>query len=251
MRKTRLFINQSKITINQKIEIRDNDFEYLTKVLRKKITDEIFIFNGIDGEFKSVISAIEKKFLTLEIIEKISELQKAPNMTLAFSLIKNVKIDVIATKATELGVSNFQPIITKRTIVDKVNIERFKANIKEACEQCERNDFPEVFEVEKLNKFLSNSKISEKILILCDESGNGLQAKEVLTKIKLFENQEIVILIGPEGGFAEEEFAKMKELKNLYSISLGPRILRADTAMISALTLVQEFLGDFGLRPRF
>ena len=251
MRKTRLFINQSKITLNQRIEIRDNDFEYLTKVLRKKITDEISIFNGVDGEFKSVISTIEKKFLTLEIIEKISELQKAPNITLAFSLIKNVKIDVIATKATELGVSNFQPIITKRTIVDKVNNERFKANIKEACEQCERNDFPEVFEVEKLNKFLSNSKISEKILILCDESGNGLQAKEVLTKIKLFENQEIVILIGPEGGFAEEEFAKMKELKNLYSISLGPRILRADTAMISALTLVQEFLGDFGLRPRF
>jgi 16S rRNA (uracil1498-N3)-methyltransferase len=251
MRKTRLFINQSKITLNQRIEIRDNDFEYLTKVLRKKITDEISIFNGVDGEFKSVISAIEKKFLTLEIIEKISELQKTPNITLAFSLIKNVKIDVIATKATELGVSNFQPIITKRTIVDKVNNERFKANIKEACEQCERNDFPEVFEVEKLNKFLSNSKISEKILILCDESGNGLQAKEVLTKIKLFENQEIIILIGPEGGFAEEEFAKMKELKNLYSISLGPRILRADTAMISALTLVQEFLGDFGLRPRF
>jgi 16S rRNA (uracil1498-N3)-methyltransferase len=251
MRKTRLFINQSKITLNQRIEIRDNDFEYLTKVLRKKITDEISIFNGVDGEFKSVISAIEKKFLTLEIIEKISELQKSPNITLAFSLIKNVKIDVIATKATELGVSNFQPIITKRTIVDKVNNERFKANIKEACEQCERNDFPEVFEVEKLNKFLSNSKISEKILILCDESGNGLQAKEVLTKIKLFENQEIIILIGPEGGFAEEEFAKMKELKNLYSISLGPRILRADTAMISALTLVQEFLGDFGLRPRF
>ncbi len=251
MRKTRLFINQSKITLNQRIEIRDNDFEYLTKVLRKKITDEISIFNGVDGEFKSVISTIEKKFLTLEIIEKISELQKAPNITLAFSLIKNVKIDVIATKATELGVSNFQPIITKRTIVDKVNNERFKANIKEACEQCERNDFPEVFEVEKLNKFLSNSKISEKILILCDESGNGLQAKEILPKIQLIKNQEIVILIGPEGGFAEEEFAKMKELKNLYSISLGPRILRADTAMISALTLVQEFLGDFGLRPRF
>lgn len=250
MRKTRLFINQSKITLNQRIEIRDNDFEYLTKVLRKKITDEISIFNGVDGEFKSVISTIEKKFLTLEIIEKISELQKAPNITLAFSLIKNVKIDVIATKATELGVSNFQPIITKRTIVDKVNNERFKANIKEACEQCERNDFPEVFEVEKLNKFLSNSKISEKILILCDESGNGLQAKEVLTKIKIFENQEIMFNCYLKA-VLRKEFAKMKELKNLYSMSLGPRILRADTAMISALTLVQEFLGDFGLRPRF
>jgi 16S rRNA (uracil1498-N3)-methyltransferase len=246
MREIRLFINDSKIAVGQIVEIRDNDFEYLTKVLRKKISDEISIFNGIDGDFKSVICAIEKRVLVLEITEKIAELKKSPNITLAFALIKNVKIDVIATKATELGVANFQPIITKRTIVDKVNAERFRANVKEACEQCERNDFPEIREVKKLDKFLGDAKIAEKILILCDESGNGKQAKEVLPKITVSDNQEIVILIGPEGGFSEEEFLRMKELKNLYSLSLGPRILRADTAMMSALTLVQEFLGDFG-----
>jgi 16S rRNA (uracil1498-N3)-methyltransferase len=241
MRKTRLFIND-KIEIGNFIEIYDNDFEYLTKVLRKKTTDEIFIFNGLNGEFRSLIKEIKKKNLVLEIIEKISDLEKSSNITLAFSLIKNVKIDVIAMKATELGVSSFQPIITKRTIIDKINVDRFKANIKEACEQCERNDFPQVREVKKLDQFLSDEKIKDKILILCDESGNGLKAKEILPKIQLKEDQEIFVLVGPEGGFAEEEFAKMRQLKNLYSISLGSRILRADTAIFAALTLVQEFL---------
>ena len=101
-----------------------------------------------------------------------------------------------------------------------------------------------MLEVKKLDKFLSDVKTSEKILILCDESGEATKASEVLQKIGKSE-KEIVILIGPEGGFSKEEFAKMRAFKNLFPISLGPRILRADTAMISALTLVQEFLGDF------
>lgn len=241
MRKTRLFINDH-IEIGNFIEIYDNDFEYLTKVLRKKITDQIFIFNGVNGEFRSIIKEIKKKNLVLEVIEKISDLEKSSNITLAFSLIKNVKIDVIATKATELGVSSFQPIITKRTVIDKINVERFKTNIKEACEQCERNDFPQIREIKKLDQFLSDEKIKDQILILCDESGNALKSKEILPKIQLKKDQEVFVLIGPEGGFAEEEFTKMRQLKNLYSISLGSRILRADTAMFAALTLVQEFL---------
>ncbi len=254
MRKTRLFIDQKSIVLDQEIAIRDGDFEYLTKVLRKKIADEICVFNGFDGDFTTSITVIEKKFITLKVTAKIAELQKVPNITLAFAPVKNVRVDFIAAKAVELGVARFQPIITTRTIVDKINVERFKANIKEACEQCERNDFAEVLEIKKLDKFLEDQKNSEKILILCDESGKSFSAKEVFTKIALeknfaetdFENRpEIVILIGPEGGFAPEEFRKMRELKNLYSVSLGPRILRADTAIISALTLVQEFLGDF------
>jgi 16S rRNA (uracil1498-N3)-methyltransferase len=163
---------------------------------------------------------------------------------LAFALIKNVRIDFVAAKATELGVAKFQPILTQRTIVDKINVERFKANIKEACEQCERNDFPQVLDLKKLNKILTDKSAQDKIFILCDESGEALKASEVLRKIAKT-NKEIVILIGPEGGFSEDEFLQMRVLKNLFAISLGPRILRADTAMISALTLVQEFLGDF------
>lgn len=239
MRKTRLFTKTPKLEQGLQIKIQDNDFEYLTKVLRKKIADEIFMFNGFDGEFRASIGAIEKKSLILNLLEKTADLPQSSNITLAFALIK--RVDFIAEKATELGVSSFQPIITKHTIIDRINVERFAANVKEACEQCERNDFPKISELKKLDKFLLEEANAEKILILCDESGLGQKASELLPKINR-QNKEIVILIGPEGGFSAEEFAKMRDLKNLYSLSLGPRILRADTAAISALTLVQEFL---------
>ncbi len=250
MRKIRLFISEENLNLNLEIKFSGNDFDYLIKVMRQKVGDEFFVFNGIDGEFKAKILEVEKKFFIAQITEKVSDLKKSPNFTLAFAPVKNVRIDFIATKATELGVANFQPIITKHTIVDKVNSERFRANVKEACEQCERNDMPQVFDIKKLDKFLAEETLDEKIFILCDESGEGSKASEILPKINI-ENKEIVILIGPEGGFSKEEFEKFRDLKNLHAISLGPRILRADTAIISSLTLVQEFLGDFDLKPRF
>ncbi len=244
MKKIRLFVAEKNLEIAVKIKISDGDFEYLTKVMRQKIGDEILLFNGLDGEFVARILTIEKKFLVAEIFKKISELKKPANITLAFALIKNVRIDFIAQKATELGVAKFQPVLTQRTIIDKINPDRFRANIKEACEQCERNDFPQICEVKKLEKFLTEKETSKKILILCDESHQGKKASEILKNIDVG-NKEIVILIGPEGGFSASEFEQMRQLKNLFAISLGSRILRADTAMISALTLVQEFLGDF------
>lgn len=250
MSKIRLLIVERNLNLGTKIKISEGDFEYLTKVMRQKVGDEILVFNGVDGEFVAEIVQIEKRFLDAEIKEKISDLKKVPNITLAFAPVKNVRIDFIAAKATELGVARFQPILTQHTIVDKINSERFKANVKEACEQCERNDFPEVLEIKKLDKFLSDNGIAEKILILCDESGEGAKASELFPQIGKSE-KEIVILIGPEGGFSKEEFARMATLKNKYSLNLGPRILRADTAIISALTLVQEFLGDFDLKPKF
>lgn len=244
MRKIRIFVNIEKLQEGLEIKLIDNDFDYLTKVMRQKIADEIFVFNGSDGEFLAEIIAIEKKSLNLKIKSKIAELKKSPNITLAFALLKNVGIDFIARKGVELGVSSFQPIITQRTIVDKVNQNKFLSNIKEALEQCERNDSANLCEVKKLDKFLSEKNCAEKIFILCDESGKAEKASKILSKINP-KNQEIVILIGPEGGFSENEFAKMRGLENLHSISLGPRILRADSAMIAAITLVQEFLGDW------
>ncbi len=241
MKKIRLFISEKNLGLGTRIKLRDNDFDYLIKVMRQKIGDRFFIFNGLDGEFVAQITEIEKKSLSVEVGKKISDLKKVPNVTLAFAVIKNVRIDFVAEKATELGVARFQPILTQRTIVDKINLERFSANVKEACEQCERNDFPEIFPLKKLEKFLCEDGIEKKILILCDESGQGAKASEVLPALRDRE-KEIVVLIGPEGGFSESEFSKMRQLKNLFAISLGPRILRADTAMISALTLVQEFL---------
>lgn len=245
MRKIRIFIEENGLYLGKEIKVQDSDFAYLTKVMRQKTGDQIFVFNGCEGEFMAEIFAIEKKSLILQIGEKTSELKLAPSVTLAFALVKNVRIDFVAAKATELGVSRFQPIITKNTIADRINLERFRANVKEACEQCERNDFPAILPLEKLEKFLSkNSDVANKIFILCDESGHGAKAGDILPRISAYD-QEVIVLVGPEGGFAKEEFDQMRQLKNLHSISLGPRILRADTAIISALTLVQEFCGDF------
>jgi len=244
MRKIRLFLEEPSLLSGQQVKISNNNFDYLTKVMRQKSGDRFFVFNGVDGEFCAEIIAVEKKFLSAQIKEKISELKKVPNITLAFAMVKNVGLDFITTKAVELGAARLQPIITNRTIVDKINYERCKIYIKEAVEQCERNDFAEICEIKKLNKFLMDAQKEEKILILCDESGQASKASEVLKNISA-DKKEIVILIGPEGGFTPEEFTKMRALKNLYSISLGPRILRAETAMVSALSLVQEFLGDW------
>jgi len=256
MRKTRLYNASKPLAAGFNIKITDGDFDYLTKVMRKKIGDDIFVFNGLDGEWRTKILNIEKKNLTLLVEEKIFNQTRSSPIALAFAPVKNVRIDFVAAKATEMGVGKFAPIITHHSVVDKINEERFAANIKEACEQCERNDMPQILPTKKLEKFLhevgifdNNQKSSkqneEKILILCDESGLGEKASIMLPKI-LGNKKEIIILIGPEGGFSKEEFAMMRNIKNLYSMSLGKRILRSDTAIIAALALVNEFI-DFSL----
>ncbi len=237
MHRIRLFVEAKNLAENLEIKIENNDFDYLVKVMRQKIGDEICVFNGVDGEFAASIVEVAKKYLVLKIEKQIAELKKVAEVTLAFALVKNVRIDFVAAKATELGVARFQPMLTQHTVVDKINYERFKANVKEACEQCERNDFPEILELKKIEKILDD----EKTYILCDESGVGRKAQEIFKEIP--QNKEIVLLIGPEGGFSKEEFVKMHARKNVYSLSLGPRILRADTAIVAALALCNEFIG--------
>lgn len=243
MRKIRLFIDKKSLKTNDLIEISEQDFHYLKKVMRVEINDEIQVFNGFDGDFKAKIAKIDKKSLEIIILDKIKE-QEISNFTiLAFAPVKNVGIDFIAKKATEIGVSAFLPIITSHSIIDKINISRFKANIKEACEQCEANFIPEILPIIKIDKLLESEFIKDKIIILCDESQNDKKAYEILPEIakNRKKNQEILVLIGPEGGFSKEEFAKFYQIENLHSLSLGKRILRADTAMISALTLINQF----------
>ncbi len=250
MKHIRLLIESPLIKPNSIIEINDNDFNYLVNVMRKKIGEELLVFNGVDGQWLAQIIEVNKKNCLLKIISQNKTQYTPPKITLAFAPVKNIRIDFIASKATELGITKFQPILTQHTIVDKVNLERFKANIKEAAEQCERLDLPAIFEPIKLNNFLKKLKENQ-ILILCDESGNGKKASEVLPKIQTSNQSEIIILIGPEGGFSKTEFEQLDQTDNLHKITLGPRILRADTAIIAAITLVQEFLGDFDLKPNF
>ncbi|HLD76743.1 MAG TPA: 16S rRNA (uracil(1498)-N(3))-methyltransferase [Rickettsiales bacterium] len=244
MRKIRLFIERNGLNLGFLTEITGQDFEYLTKVMRIKVGDEISVFNGFDGDFTAKITEISKKSLAISLKNQIRKQDLSTNITLAFAPVKNVRIDFIAQKAVELGVASFQPMITARSIVDKINFDRFKANIKEACEQCETNFIPQILPIKKLEKLLEDITLKDKILLLCDESGNGKKAQEILPKIAKNRslNQEIMIFIGPEGGFSVEEFKKFRQIKNLHSLSLGKRILRSDTAIISALSLVQEFV---------
>lgn len=239
----RLFVNASKLSQNLEIEVKDNDFHYLTKVMRAGQGDNVYIFNGINGEFLAEITQINKKSLTLKLKNQTTLQQNSNDITLAFALIKNIKIDIIATKATEMGVKNFQPLITQHTIPDKLNEERFQLNIKEACEQCQRTSVPTLKKVKTLDKFLKEED-QNKIYILCDETlfdKEEGRAIKVLSNLKP-ENKEIVILIGPEGGFSEGEFEQMYQKPNLKRISLGKNILKADTAIIAALALTQELI---------
>jgi 16S rRNA (uracil1498-N3)-methyltransferase len=247
MKKIRLYLNITKIQADLTTNIANNDFCYLIKVMRKKLGDKILVFNGIDGLWLAQLTGIEKKHCQITIIAQITEQYYPPKITLAFAPVKNARIDFVATTATELGTTKFQPIITNNTIVDKINLERFSANIKEAAEQCQRLDLPPILKPIKLTHLLKNLTQNQ-LLILCDESGNGKKASDILPKINSI-NQEIIIITGPEGGFSTAEFAQFNQLTNIHKINLGPRILRADTAIISALTLVQEFLGDFNLKP--
>ena len=157
-------------------------------------------------------------------------------------------MDFIITKSVELGITNFRPVITKNTIVNKINNIKFTANVKEASEQSGRMDLAIVENITTLDTLIRGLSNNE-IVILCNESGEGLKASKVLSSIK-FDRQvnNLIILVGPEGGFSSEEFLRFNKIKNLHSINLGPRILRADTAIISSITLVQEFLGDFNLK---
>lgn len=240
MSNIRLYIDVAKINLNNPIKIDDKSFHYLIKVMRQKINDSIFIFNAIDGEFEAKITDISKKELYLLPIKKTADLSELPKVTLAFAPVKNVRIDFIAAKSCEAGVTNFQPIITKHTIVKTINHDRFLANIKEACEQSNRVDLPKYNQPLTLNKFLQNCR-NDQILLLCDESGRGEKFIKTLSNLS-YKNKEIVVLIGPEGGFSREEFELMYKIPNLHPVSLGPRILRADTAIIAALMLVQEVL---------
>ncbi|MFZ9470583.1 MAG: RsmE family RNA methyltransferase [Rickettsiales bacterium] len=247
--KIRLFID-SDIILNHQVEIANNDFEYLSKVMRQKINDEIEIFNGINGDFRARIIEFKKKSLILLVEDKIKNIYEVPNISLAFAPVKNVRLDFIASKATELGVKNFYPIITQRTIVDKINPLKFQANIKEALEQCLRNDRVNLHPICKLANFLKND-FSNKIIVLADESGRGAQAKFLNDFVINKKFNEIVLFVGPEGGFCMEEFNLFDNFNNCFRLNLGPRILRADTAIISSLTLIQEFLGDFNRSPHF
>jgi 16S rRNA (uracil1498-N3)-methyltransferase len=207
--------------------------------MRKRIGDSVLIFDGINGEWIASIKEISKKKGLLFCINQTKPQILPPDLWLYFSPLKKVRTDFIIEKATELGVGKIIPVRTEHTNADRISIDRLRAHAREAAEQCGGTYIPKIVELQKLNEVLNNFPMDRKILF-CDE-----ELKQSEVKLKNLEKGKWAILIGPEGGFSEIERNHLRGLKYTHSISLGPRILRADTAVVTAISLWQNYLGDW------
>lgn len=211
------------------------DGNYLAAVLRLGPGDRVKLFDDRTGEWLSEIVEAGKKRVTLRVGERLREREEVPDLWLVFAPVKRGRIDWLVEKATELGVARLLPAITRRTIVDKLNLERLRAHAVEAAEQCERTALPVLEEPRKLDAVLKDWP-EDRILFFADEAGGEPFAPDP---------GPAAILIGPEGGFTEEERAAIRALPKARPVSLGPRILRAETAALAAVALWMGAAGDW------
>ncbi len=232
----RLYLEEA---LSGEIALSSDHARYLGTVLRKRVGDDVRLFNGKDGEWVARIKDITKRSMTVAVQQQLREPTAVPDIRLLFAPLRKHRTATVLEKATELGVRTLQPVITARTQFPKLNLDRAKAQVIEAAEQTERLDLPELLAPKALSDVLN-----ERPLLFADEAGNALAAVDAVTDISL----PVDILIGPEGGFTPQERDMIRALPNVTPVDLGPRILRADTAAISLLTLVQANCGDWQQR---
>jgi 16S rRNA (uracil1498-N3)-methyltransferase len=214
---------------------------YLIHVMRAKVGDRVCLFNGRDGEWLARIDQVKKRACTLVCERQTQRQSDVPDIWLCFAPIKKTPADYVVQKATELGVRVLQPVFTRRTIMSRVNLERMNANAIEAAEQSGRVSVPEVREPMDLQNLLSSWPRDRKLLF-CDEVG-GVPAIADALRGNLASRW--AILTGPEGGFDPAEAVLIRSLPFVIPVSLGKRILRADTAALAALAIWQALVGDF------
>ncbi|MEH2500712.1 16S rRNA (uracil1498-N3)-methyltransferase [Bradyrhizobium sp. AZCC 1678] len=240
-RAPRLFVD-APLQEGARIELERNQSNYLGNVLRLSAGESILVFNGRDGEWRAQIQG-RKRPDSLTIVARTRPQDRLPDIAYVFAPLKHARLDYMVQKAVEMGASRLQPVLTRHTQVSRVNVERMRANVIEAAEQCGILSLAEVVEPAALDRFLEKRETS-RLLVFCDEAadiGNPIEALQQ----GLSATEGIDILIGPEGGFAGEERALLLRQPRTLRLSLGPRILRADTAGVAALALVQTVLGDW------
>ena len=209
---------------------------YLGNVLRLKEGDEVLLFDGVSGEWLARVAEVAKKRMSLAVVQPTRALENVPDLWLAFAPVKKGRVDWLVEKAVELGVARLVPVITQRTIVDKLNLERMRAHIVEAAEQCGRTALATIGAPVKLDAFL-RERDTARILYFADETG-GEPANAA------FAAGPATLLIGPEGGFTPDEASAIRSAPGSRAISLGPRILRAETAALAAVALWMGSVGD-------
>ena len=219
-----------------------NQSNYLGNVLRLGSGENILVFNGRDGEWRAAIEG-RKRADGLTIVARTRPQDRLPDIAYVFAPLKHARLDYMVQKAVEMGASRLQPVLTRHTQVSRVNSDRMRANVIEAAEQCGILSLAEVAEPVALDRYLG-ARDPARLLVFCDEAAEVADPLQALQQ-GLAAMAGIDILIGPEGGFAEDERALLLRQPRTLRLSLGPRILRADTAGVAALALVQAALGDW------
>jgi 16S rRNA (uracil1498-N3)-methyltransferase len=241
-RSPRLFVDAA-LAEGQTVALGRDQSNYLGNVLRLSAGDAVLVFNGRDGEWRASIAGRKRPdTLTIEIRTRPQD--SLPDLACVFAPLKHARLDYMVQKAVEMGASMLQPVLTRFTQVSRVNGERMRANVIEAAEQCGILSLAEVADPVPLERYLA-SRDGRRLLIFCDEAAELADPARAL-KANHSEPNGIDVLIGPEGGFAEEERALLSRQPKVLRLALGPRILRADTAAVAALALVQATLGDWG-----
>ena len=239
--KIRLYVEQPLGPL-QSVPLTADQAHYLFAVMRLTVGAAILVFNGTDGEWRAEVTLAGKRGGVLTCTAQTRPLQMPPDLWLLFAPIKKARTDFIVEKATEMGAARILPIQTQFTNADRLRQDKLQAHAIEAAEQCGGTFVPPVADLVSLERVLANWPVDRRIL-WCNEHLVGLAT--ALGDLAATKGQPWAILIGPEGGFSEREQARLAAMPQVVQASLGPRILRADTAAVAALTLWQSLLGDW------
>ena len=231
----RLYVRDS-LAEGAAVALDPGQANYLGNVMRKAVGDDVLLFDGVSGEWLARIVEVGKKRMILTVERQTRAAETLPALVLAFAPVKRAQTDWLVEKATELGVAALQPVMTRRTVADRVKLERLRSIAIEAAEQCGRTILPTIAEPISLDQFLK--ACGERSLYFADENGGDPAATA-------FQPGPAAILVGPEGGWTDEERAAVRAAKGAVAISLGPRILRAETAALAAVTAYMALAGDW------
>jgi 16S rRNA (uracil1498-N3)-methyltransferase len=237
----RLFVD-APIGAGDRVTLSPEHANYLFNVLRLDAGSELLVFNGRDGEWRARIERPAKRSASLDVLAKVREQTGGPDIDYLFAPLKRARLDYMVQKAVELGVARLRPVMTRRTVAERVNLERMRANAIEAAEQCGVLRLPEIVPPERLEQVIA-AWDPHRPLVVADEQAAVSSPTTALAALPL--GSPLGVLIGPEGGFAPEERAALLSKPFVLPISLGPRIMRADTAAVATLALVNAVLGDW------
>jgi 16S rRNA (uracil1498-N3)-methyltransferase len=236
----RLFVD-APLCAGARIPLSREQANYLLNVLRLAAGDGVIVFNGREGEWRAVLADTGRKSASLDIEQALRAQEAGPDLDYLFAPLKHARLDYMVQKAVEMGAARLRPVLTRRTQAHRVNLERMRANVIEAAEQCGVLALAQIEEPLPLEKVLAQWP-QDRLLVFCDEDAPMEDAVAAL-RARCAPGAPVAVLIGPEGGFDPAERAMLMGMKQTLAISLGPRILRADTAAVAALAVVHAALG--------